>query len=89
MSCVLCSLKALLGAIGVGEKSATVIGATFQWFLRDLTGMLGGILFTFYQVPYSCSFNHAFHSLHCSLLHPNMSFWPWMLLKELVWGVLG
>ncbi|MQL88476.1 hypothetical protein Taro_021039 [Colocasia esculenta] len=43
------SLQALLSAIGVGEKSATVIGATFQWFLRDLTGMLGGILFTFYQ----------------------------------------
>ncbi|KAK7814588.1 protein root uvb sensitive 3 [Quercus suber] len=41
-------LQALLSAIGVGEKSATVIGATFQWFLRDLTGMLGGILFTFY-----------------------------------------
>ncbi|GAV61448.1 DUF647 domain-containing protein [Cephalotus follicularis] len=43
------STQALLGAIGVGEKSATVIGATFQWFLRDLTGMLGGILFTLYQ----------------------------------------
>ncbi|KAL2901105.1 Protein root UVB sensitive 3 [Bienertia sinuspersici] len=43
------SLQALLGAIGVGEKSATVIGATFQWFLRDLTGMLGGILFACYQ----------------------------------------
>ncbi|KAK1273389.1 hypothetical protein QJS04_geneDACA008005 [Acorus gramineus] len=43
------STQALLGAIGVGEKSATVIGATFQWFLRDFTGMLGGILFTFYQ----------------------------------------
>ncbi|GFZ10904.1 root UVB sensitive protein [Actinidia rufa] len=43
------STQALLSAIGVGEKSATVIGATFQWFLRDLTGMLGGILFTFYQ----------------------------------------
>lgn len=43
------STQALLSAIGVGETSATVIGATFQWFLRDLTGMLGGILFTFYQ----------------------------------------
>ncbi|MBA0805657.1 hypothetical protein Gohar_005152, partial [Gossypium harknessii] len=41
--------QALLSAIGVGEKSATIIGATFQWFLRDLTGMLGGILFTLYQ----------------------------------------
>ncbi|CAA6667359.1 unnamed protein product [Spirodela intermedia] len=43
------STQALLSAIGVGEKSATVLGATFQWFLRDFTGMLGGILFTFYQ----------------------------------------
>ncbi|PPD68391.1 hypothetical protein GOBAR_DD34730 [Gossypium barbadense] len=43
------STQALLSAIGVGEKSATIIGATFQWFLRDLTGMLGGILFTLYQ----------------------------------------
>ncbi|XP_042049206.1 protein root UVB sensitive 3 [Salvia splendens] len=43
------STQALLSAIGVGEKSATVIGATFQWFLRDLTGMLGGVLFTFYR----------------------------------------
>ncbi|KAJ6726638.1 PROTEIN ROOT UVB SENSITIVE 3 [Salix purpurea] len=43
------STQALLSAIGVGEKSATVIGATFQWFLRDLTGMLGGILFTLYK----------------------------------------
>ncbi|KAG6480873.1 hypothetical protein ZIOFF_057461 [Zingiber officinale] len=43
------STQALLSAIGVGEQSATVIGATFQWFLRDFTGMLGGILFTFYQ----------------------------------------
>ncbi|XP_019247345.1 PREDICTED: protein root UVB sensitive 3 isoform X2 [Nicotiana attenuata] len=43
------STQALLSAIGVGEKSATVIGATFQWFLRDLTGMVGGVLFTCYQ----------------------------------------
>lgn len=43
------STQALLSAIGVGETSATVLGATFQWFLRDLTGMIGGILFTFYQ----------------------------------------
>ncbi|KAK4430078.1 protein root UVB sensitive 3 [Sesamum alatum] len=43
------STQALLSAIGVGDKSATVIGATFNWFVRDLTGMLGGVLFTFYQ----------------------------------------
>ncbi|CAM6093199.1 unnamed protein product [Calypogeia fissa] len=43
------STQALLGGIGVGETKATVVGATFQWFLRDFTGMLGGILFTLYQ----------------------------------------
>ncbi|KAL0386028.1 UNVERIFIED_CONTAM: protein root UVB sensitive 3 [Sesamum radiatum] len=43
------STQALLSAIGVGDKSATVIGATFHWFIRDFTGMLGGVLFTFYQ----------------------------------------
>ncbi|KAH9305154.1 hypothetical protein KI387_009558, partial [Taxus chinensis] len=45
------STQALLSAIGVGETTATVVGATFQWFLRDFTGMLGGILFTLYQGP--------------------------------------
>ncbi|KAL3701917.1 hypothetical protein R1sor_019939 [Riccia sorocarpa] len=43
------STQALLGGIGVGETKATVVGATFQWFLRDFTGMLGGILFTLVQ----------------------------------------
>ncbi|XP_038997333.1 protein root UVB sensitive 3-like [Hibiscus syriacus] len=43
------STQALLSAIGVGGTSATIIGATFQWLLKDLTGMLEGILFTLYQ----------------------------------------
>ncbi|MCO5555262.1 hypothetical protein L7F22_008806 [Adiantum nelumboides] len=43
------STNALLSGIGVGKASATVIGATFQWFLRDFTGMLGGVIFTIYQ----------------------------------------
>ncbi|KAJ7548234.1 hypothetical protein O6H91_07G003500 [Diphasiastrum complanatum] len=43
------STQALLSGIGVGASTATVVGATFQWFLRDFTGMLGGILFTLYQ----------------------------------------
>ncbi|GJZ78002.1 protein root UVB sensitive 3 [Tanacetum coccineum] len=46
------SPQALLSAIGVREKSVTVIGATFQWVLRDLTRMLGGVMFTFYQKGY-------------------------------------
>lgn len=43
------STQVLLGALGVGEVSATALGATFQWFVRDFTGMLGGILFTLFR----------------------------------------
>ncbi|XP_024400463.1 protein root UVB sensitive 3 isoform X3 [Physcomitrium patens] len=43
------STQALLGGIGVGETTATVVGATFLWFMRDFTGMLGSILFTLHQ----------------------------------------
>lgn len=43
------STQALLSGIGVGQTTATVMGATFQWFLRDFTGMLGGVVFTIYQ----------------------------------------
>ncbi|KAH7436708.1 hypothetical protein KP509_05G032200 [Ceratopteris richardii] len=43
------STNALLSGIGVGQTTATVIGATFQWFLRDFTGMLGGVIFTIFQ----------------------------------------
>jgi len=32
------------------ENSDSIL-CIMQWFLRDFTGMLGGILFTFYQVP--------------------------------------
>ena len=31
------STKALLEGIGVGEETATPLGATFQWFLRDVS----------------------------------------------------
>lgn len=43
------STQVLLGALGVGQLSATALGATFQWFIRDFTGMLGGILFTLFR----------------------------------------
>ncbi|CAH2049458.1 unnamed protein product [Thlaspi arvense] len=67
---------ALLGAIGVGEKSATVIGATFQWFLRDLTGMLGGVMFTFYQKRHCQAIRSP--TLQGSSLHNLETFqWQW------------
>ena len=32
------------------QQAATPLSAVFQFFLRDLTGMLGGMLFAFWQV---------------------------------------
>ena len=40
-------------------QAATPLAAVFQFFVRDLAGMLGGVLFAFMQV---C----RFHYLHCS-----------------------
>ncbi|XP_057433172.1 protein root UVB sensitive 3-like isoform X3 [Lotus japonicus] len=69
------STQALLSAIGVGEKSATVIGATFQgsnldsnakmWRLvADLMNDLG-------RKPGNCSHNdhHGFGNACCSYYH--------------------
>lgn len=33
----------------LGEQAATPLSAVFHFFLRDLTGMLGGISFAFFQ----------------------------------------
>ncbi|CAI5487017.1 unnamed protein product, partial [Closterium sp. Naga37s-1] len=43
------STQVLLAGLGVGSASASAISATFQWFVRDFTGMLGGILFAMYK----------------------------------------
>ncbi|GJP46950.1 hypothetical protein CLOM_g6189 [Closterium sp. NIES-68] len=43
------STQVLLAGLGVGRASASAISATFQWFVRDFTGMLGGILFAMYK----------------------------------------
>ncbi|XP_028670774.1 RUS1 family protein C16orf58 homolog [Erpetoichthys calabaricus] len=37
--------QATLRGVGVGNKEATITGATITWILRDGTGMLGRILF--------------------------------------------
>ncbi|KAG2463694.1 PATL2 protein, partial [Polypterus senegalus] len=37
--------QATLRGVGVGNKEATIAGATITWILRDGTGMLGRILF--------------------------------------------
>ncbi|KAK9855806.1 hypothetical protein WJX84_006945 [Apatococcus fuscideae] len=43
------SSQAILKGVGVGQQAATPLSAVFQFFLRDLTGMLGGMLFAFWQ----------------------------------------
>ncbi|GAB4822234.1 hypothetical protein N2152v2_009280 [Parachlorella kessleri] len=39
------SSQAILVGVGVGKEAATPLNAVFQFFVRDLAGMLGGILF--------------------------------------------
>lgn len=41
--------QAVLKGYGVGEESATVLAATLTWLLKDGTGMVGRILFTWLQ----------------------------------------
>lgn len=41
--------QAMLAGVGVGQQAATPLSAVFQFFLRDLSGMLGGIGFAFFQ----------------------------------------
>lgn len=41
--------QAIMKGVGVGEKSATPLGAVFHFFVRDLTGLFGGILFAHSQ----------------------------------------
>ncbi|CAK0746816.1 hypothetical protein CVIRNUC_001720 [Coccomyxa viridis] len=45
---MICS-QAILQGIGVGEQAASPLAAVFQFFVRDLAGMLGGVLFAFAQ----------------------------------------
>jgi hypothetical protein len=41
--------RAMFESIGVGDEASTVYGATLTWLIRDGTGMLGRILFAYYQ----------------------------------------
>ncbi|KAL3158045.1 hypothetical protein ABBQ32_011654 [Trebouxia sp. C0010 RCD-2024] len=43
------SSQAMLTGVGVGQQAATPLSAVFQFFLRDLSGMLGGVTFAFFQ----------------------------------------
>ncbi|BDA41824.1 RUS1 family protein C16orf58 homolog [Coccomyxa sp. Obi] len=45
---MICS-NAILTGIGVGKEAASPLVAVFQFFLRDLAGMCGGVLFAFAQ----------------------------------------
>ncbi|KAL4223503.1 hypothetical protein ACF0H5_016974 [Mactra antiquata] len=41
--------QAVLKGYGVGDESATLLAATMTWLLKDGTGMLGRILFAWFQ----------------------------------------
>ncbi|GAX79172.1 hypothetical protein CEUSTIGMA_g6612.t1 [Chlamydomonas eustigma] len=43
------SSQAVLTGIGVGKEAATAYGAVFMFAVRDLTGMLGGLVFAHMQ----------------------------------------
>ncbi len=40
---------AVFESIGVGDEHATIYGATATWLIKDGTGMIGKILFVWYQ----------------------------------------
>ncbi|KAK9800835.1 hypothetical protein WJX73_006543 [Symbiochloris irregularis] len=41
--------QALLQGVGMGKEAATPTAAVFQFLMRDLSGMLGGTIFAFFQ----------------------------------------
>lgn len=44
------SSQAILQGVGVGRSAATTSSAVFHFFLRDFSGMLGGVLFAMLNV---------------------------------------
>ncbi|XP_075249204.1 RUS family member 1-like isoform X2 [Convolutriloba macropyga] len=47
--CGTLAARATFEGLGVGEQSATVTGATFVWMLKTSSGMIGSIVFAYYQ----------------------------------------
>jgi hypothetical protein len=45
---ILC-VQAIMAGVGVGSAEATAVSAAIQWVLRDGAGMLGGMLFAWYN----------------------------------------
>lgn len=46
------STKAVLEASGVGNADATALSAAMSWALRDGTGMVGGLVFSYFFSQY-------------------------------------
>ncbi|XP_063726941.1 RUS family member 1-like [Symsagittifera roscoffensis] len=47
--CGTLAARATFEGLGVGEQSATVSGATYTWMLKMSSGMIGSIVFAYYQ----------------------------------------
>jgi hypothetical protein len=60
--------KAVLQGAGVGNAQATALSAAVQWALRDGTGMIGGLLYS-----YQCSVYFDSHALECRWLLADVS----------------
>jgi hypothetical protein len=54
------STRAVLEAAGVGNASATAMSAAMNWALRDGTGMVGGLVFSYVASPYFDTFVKEF-----------------------------
>jgi hypothetical protein len=60
--------KAVLQGAGVGNPQANALSAAVQWAIRDGTGMVGGLLYS-----YQCSVYFDSHALECRWLLADVS----------------
>lgn len=72
------SSQAILKGVGVGDTAATTSSAIFHFFLRDFSGMIGGVLFAMMNVSSSHSRSRAFKS---PLASPFLPIQYWSMLQ--------
>ncbi|KAK3085163.1 hypothetical protein FSP39_025248 [Pinctada imbricata] len=61
--------QAVLKGVGVGDESATVLGATMTWLLKDGTGMVGRIVFAWLRGYFADILNDF--AIFIEILAPN------------------
>jgi len=63
------SAKAVFEAAGVGNSEATALSAALSWALRDGTGMIGGLLYSYVASPYFDSHAKEFRLLLADVIN--------------------